>query len=67
MKVSYAKSLTTGSAIFYMDLVSLKRMKATVGAISNQSITVAVTTPVLNKTWPLSGDQSVEIPITTLN
>jgi hypothetical protein len=68
MKASDANILTTGSAIFYKDLVSLKYMKATVGAITqNQTITVAVTTPALNLTWPLKGDMSVEIPITTLS
>jgi hypothetical protein len=68
MKASDANVLTTGSAIFYKDLVSLQNMKASVGAITkNQSITVAVTTPALNLTWPLSGDLSVEIPITGLN
>jgi hypothetical protein len=67
MKASDANNLTTGSAIFYKDLVSLQSMKASVGAITkNQSITVAVTTPGLNLVWPLSGDQSVEIPITAL-
>jgi hypothetical protein len=67
MSTADANKLTTGSKIFYRNLVNLKYFQATVTSITpGASLVISVTTPATSNTYPLGGDGTCEIPISAL-
>jgi hypothetical protein len=68
MSINDANKLTTGSKIFFRNLTNLKNFAATVTSITpGQTLSVSVTTPATTQNYPLGGDGTCEIPISTLN
>lgn len=69
MSIAQANALTTGSKVFYKDLINLQDYAATVSAITPRgTLTIAAAnaagTPF---NFPLSGDGTCEIPVYPLN
>jgi hypothetical protein len=69
MSISQANTLTTGSAIFYKNLINLKNYAASVSSITPRgTLTVAApNAPGTPLSFPLSGDGTCEIPVYPLN
>jgi hypothetical protein len=68
MRTDTARTLTTGSAIFYRNLTNLQRFKATVTSATPHQLQISVTTPGTSITFPLdSNDNAAEIPVDVLN
>lgn len=64
MSALNASNLTVGAAIFFRDMISLLNYAGTVSAVTpNNSLTVSVPNGGGSKTFAISGDQSVELPI----
>lgn len=67
MSKSDANNLTTGSNIFWRNLVNLKNYVATVSSVTKgNSITISVPSGGGSKTYALDGDVTAEIPISPL-
>jgi hypothetical protein len=68
MSIAQANKLTTGSKVYYRDLINLQDYAATVTAITpGKTLTVSVTAPGLTLNYGLGGETTPEIPLYPLN
>ena len=60
--------MASGAAVYYRNLINLKRYAAIVGTSTPQQLNITVTTGSLALSFPLSSnDNAAEIPVDVLN
>ncbi|HKB89563.1 MAG TPA: hypothetical protein VKC60_03480 [Opitutaceae bacterium] len=68
MRTDQARTMTSGAAVYYKNLINLKRYAATVGTSTPQQLNITVTTGSQAMSFPLSSnDNAAEIPVDALS